>query len=380
MKINHRGFTLIELLVVIAIIAILAAILFPVFTRAREKANQTTCSSNQRQIAATIQMYAQDHEETFFSDPVDKSWNAPFKSNEGNDIYDCPSKDGSGSTEYCFNMFLFGKSLGDIDDPSKALMTADANTSNPAKNYSMRDSGDIDGRHSNGCIVSCVDGHVAYDTLTGSSTKMVALVTRGYQFVIGNGNKVFEDTSTYSVYSTSYNRCNTILDMPDSCYGAVLPKAIRIEVDLRCDMPWATQHPHVEFTCFETGTGASSGADWQNSNVPYSNAITFGEGGGYFTGSGAFRIFLKSSAPKYLSYAPASGDTSWYRYVLNIINKKDVRFEVFDATGVKKLASLVTTEDLSGLMSNTANKKMTLYTSGPNNQNAYMKNIRIYIW
>jgi prepilin-type N-terminal cleavage/methylation domain-containing protein len=50
-QVNRHGFTLIELLVVIAIIAILAAILFPVFARAREKARQTTCTSNQRQIA-----------------------------------------------------------------------------------------------------------------------------------------------------------------------------------------------------------------------------------------------------------------------------------------------------------------------------------------
>ncbi len=55
---KRGGFTLIELLVVIAIIAILAAILFPVFARAREKARQTTCTSNQRQIAASIAMYA----------------------------------------------------------------------------------------------------------------------------------------------------------------------------------------------------------------------------------------------------------------------------------------------------------------------------------
>ncbi|MEI6521594.1 MAG: prepilin-type N-terminal cleavage/methylation domain-containing protein, partial [bacterium] len=60
---RQKGFTLIELLVVIAIIAILAAILFPVFARAREKARQTTCTNNQRQIATTLLMYAQDHEE-----------------------------------------------------------------------------------------------------------------------------------------------------------------------------------------------------------------------------------------------------------------------------------------------------------------------------
>ncbi len=58
-----RGFTLIELLVVIAIIAILAAILFPVFARAREKARQTSCLSNVKQWSLGIMMYAQDYDE-----------------------------------------------------------------------------------------------------------------------------------------------------------------------------------------------------------------------------------------------------------------------------------------------------------------------------
>ncbi|NLN90274.1 MAG: prepilin-type N-terminal cleavage/methylation domain-containing protein, partial [candidate division WS1 bacterium] len=54
---KRRGFTLIELLVVIAIIAILAAILFPVFAKARAKARQTSCLSNSRQIATAIMAY-----------------------------------------------------------------------------------------------------------------------------------------------------------------------------------------------------------------------------------------------------------------------------------------------------------------------------------
>src|SRR5919206_279833 len=59
-----RGFTLIELLVVIAIIAILAAILFPVFGRARENARRSSCQSNLKQIGLGIMQYTQDYDET----------------------------------------------------------------------------------------------------------------------------------------------------------------------------------------------------------------------------------------------------------------------------------------------------------------------------
>jgi prepilin-type N-terminal cleavage/methylation domain-containing protein len=69
-----RGFTLIELLVVIAIIAILAAILFPVFARAREKARQTTCTSNVKQLGLAWMMYVQDNDETY---PPNNSPSAP---------------------------------------------------------------------------------------------------------------------------------------------------------------------------------------------------------------------------------------------------------------------------------------------------------------
>src|SRR3954469_24153437 len=61
----NRGFTLIELLVVIAIIALLAAILFPVFGRARENARRSNCLSNLKQVGLGVMQYVQDHDEIY---------------------------------------------------------------------------------------------------------------------------------------------------------------------------------------------------------------------------------------------------------------------------------------------------------------------------
>jgi prepilin-type N-terminal cleavage/methylation domain-containing protein/prepilin-type processing-associated H-X9-DG protein len=103
---TQSGFTLIELLVVIAIIAILAAILFPVFAQAREKARSTSCVSNLKQLALGMNMYANDYDETFpqwkwdqnqVAGTVNKNngttiwWNAIYPYVKNVQVYTCPS-------------------------------------------------------------------------------------------------------------------------------------------------------------------------------------------------------------------------------------------------------------------------------------------------
>ncbi len=107
----RRGFTLIELLVVIAIIAILAAILFPVFAKARAKAKQASCLSNVRQITTAFLSYAQDYDEKFphwltrcwgqGDDPPFQAKLQPYVKNE--QIFECPVQSRDSYFNGCFN-------------------------------------------------------------------------------------------------------------------------------------------------------------------------------------------------------------------------------------------------------------------------------------
>jgi prepilin-type N-terminal cleavage/methylation domain-containing protein/prepilin-type processing-associated H-X9-DG protein len=138
----RKGFTLIELLVVIAIIAILAAILFPVFAKAREKARQASCLSNVKQLCLAVMQYAQDYDETLNSCYAAQDASATFRrwyyagpSNQGmlypyiknSQVYDCPS----GKGNYGCNRALMGdgnqngKSLTIVAKPSETIILGD---------------------------------------------------------------------------------------------------------------------------------------------------------------------------------------------------------------------------------------------------------------
>lgn len=150
------GFTLIELLVVIAIIAILAAILFPVFGKAREKARQTQCISNQKQIALAVNLFTQENDERL---PAAGTWASDI--NIDAKVLACPSVDQERSNCYGYFAFLSNTVLGDWKDADNTVLIADAKDGlTPANQLSFGT--DIESRHNGGAIMGYLDGHVAY--------------------------------------------------------------------------------------------------------------------------------------------------------------------------------------------------------------------------
>jgi prepilin-type N-terminal cleavage/methylation domain-containing protein/prepilin-type processing-associated H-X9-DG protein len=195
----RKGFTLIELLVVIAIIAILASILFPVFARAREKARQTSCLSNIKQLVLGVNMYAQDYDEMLPSnvydgngslaqDDGDYTWREcirPYVKNV--QIYQCPSKkmtttpyDGAAAdfnenAGYAINVQHwasgsptppYNESLGFMEDASAVVFLWEG-TGGESVGIQSNTTGDVRSdeaatRHNGGQNCGFVDGHAKW--------------------------------------------------------------------------------------------------------------------------------------------------------------------------------------------------------------------------
>ena len=201
----RKGFTLIELLVVIAIIAILASILFPVFSRAREKARQTSCLSNIKQLSLAANMYSGDYDEMLptnvmdtngsgVQDAGDMTWRSmilPYVKNT--QIFMCPSdKDMGGGTAFhsamdygeksgyglnvcnwaaCPPTPPYGRDLGGCEDASNVILFAETRGSesfcDPSGNQGRGWVPDASAypatvRHNMGMNCAFVDGHAKW--------------------------------------------------------------------------------------------------------------------------------------------------------------------------------------------------------------------------
>ncbi len=215
-----KGFTLIELLVVVAIIAILAAILFPVFARAREKANQTTCTSNQRQIATAINMYTQDHEEML---PATATVWTDIQIHK--EMLSCPSDDAKELRNgYGYNAFVGSgnignggaKSLGDFDNPQEIVLTCDAVPVPPMSSANILASAkDCKTRHSSKMIASYLDGHV--DVLTSLPARAFGITALTFSDI--SFAALTLDSSKFSATSPT-----PVLTLPSSVTGLKLTK------------------------------------------------------------------------------------------------------------------------------------------------------------
>ncbi|RYX86741.1 DUF1559 domain-containing protein [bacterium] len=178
---SRSAFTLIELLVVIAIIAILAAILFPVFARARENARKTSCLSNEKQIGIGVMQYLQDYDEKY---PVqDESQTPPYlwfspvqpyiKSTQ---VFRCPSATDAAHnnnsvttpSDYVANgFFARGASQAQFQNVSEQIMTAERADNATDIDYHPWDPNEFQShiainRHLEGSNFLFADGHAKW--------------------------------------------------------------------------------------------------------------------------------------------------------------------------------------------------------------------------
>ncbi len=256
---RRRAFTLIELLVVIAIIAILAAVLFPVFAQAREKARAIACLSNMKQLGTSVQMYVTDYDEKMYvrasgsganragaagTGNAIKWWNLLMPYAKNVNIFACPSDpaptpspDASGNLTIPRSFMACasaeGLTLAQLDDPAETMALTEKwpavtdswiepfggdflpNPMTPGQSHTAAN------RHQGGMNCTFFDGHAKWyrpETITASKDLSGCNLIHKYPLVSANmcdtSDAGCNNTATGSAYPA--NLCNSFIPYPSN--------------------------------------------------------------------------------------------------------------------------------------------------------------------
>ena len=236
-----RGFTLIELLVVIAIIAILAAILFPVFARARENARRSSCQSNLKQIGLGVSQYTQDYDEYY---PMNRhNWNLDGTGGttgyaqmiqpyiKSRQLFKCPSDSSQAGNSYLYNNYIGEPgnptAIAKVDSSAQLMMAMDGNAyqgTNAADRENIRNT---DPNSNYGLNA---------DYTVWDSSGRVASRNQGMPRHLGTGNVLYADGHVKSTRPLDNDNSGAQLK---ARMEAALPYAVAINQGLNgcCGMP-----------------------------------------------------------------------------------------------------------------------------------------------
>jgi len=324
-----RGFTLVELLVVIALIALLTAILLPVFANAREKARQTTCMNNEKQIITSLMMFTEDHEEML---PRAQTWTTDLTPyNLPTQIWDCPTSYNvgtPGNPDYLYNACNYSSTasiaslagtgghlsgqpigvytspaavivLGDIANPSflGTVPTAFLDPLNSGTIMAGKTLGDLMATtlHNNGAECAFLDGHLS-GYKNASDPELVA------GFNNGRSKAEWGVTTSAPQINLTASACVWMCKLSDGTGNSTVATA-----GLLCD----SNTSDLTTAARRTGDGG---------NVP-GESVTFDMGGKYYItqiklcGSSDGRALIGVTTPADFGYTYLKGSvtgSAWY--------------------------------------------------------------------
>jgi len=285
---KRKGFTLIELLVVIAIIAILAAILFPVFARARENARRASCQSNEKNIALGFKQYIQDNGEKYppaiansFALKNDPGVGEYIKSTA---IFQCPSDSSKVNGSYGY-VLTGAPNESSIDSTSTTALLKETSAQ----------------RHFNGQNIAFVDGHVKWgkdtgDYATGAPSGSPAvpddygpdgLGTKFHTAVIGTSEK------EYGAYGSTMSACSTLAT--------------------ECAFNVTASGAHLYVGVYNEGTSSPFSVTF--GTIPLSASATNGAGSNFMTYVETYSGTIPAAGQRWTVVVTANGKKQTYYFV-----------------------------------------------------------------